>query len=415
MQATAPLSSPVRSTHGRILMRLGAAAAAAGVLALAGVWDARSPRYWRALGQEAGLWAAQVALRHERLRVHVPEMVRRSLGLHRDGITPAEAALAASLLEDAGDVGSAATLHLGLAHQRHREGRQDLALSHARRADRLQPGETALLAVLLLHRQPAEGPGAWITQSSGALATSGMDAAWAQLRDRFPSHELVHARRCAAGVQDFAVPPPAACAAVGWLAEPAAHGRREHARLSADIESLPRRAAGFVAMAERQWVEWQQRREILRQQDLALAVERERLPARAIGQAVHGLLPLPKDGDTLESFVTREGLCSLPLLRVLCRGGELALAWDALRQGQQAIDTERARLAAQDGEAGRAMDDARSTIAYWQSSRPLDSLLAERARLLPAFRATAEQETGRRYDRVGLPLATALSQVLAAA
>lgn len=415
MPATAPALPTPRRTHRRTLFRVGLAAATAAALAGAGLWDTASPRYWRAQAQEAGLAAAGWGLHQTRLRPYVPRMVRAALALHREGITPADAMLAAELLADAGEAAPAAMLHLGLAHQRQAEGLRASALAHARRADALQPGETSLLAVLLLHRAAGDAPGAWITQPAAAWALSGMAAAWQQLRERFPGHPLVQARLCTSGLQDFAVPPPAACAAVPWLAAPAAHGRREHARITAEIESLPRRAAAYVEMAERQQREQQARQAELRQQDQALAAERTQLPGRAFGQAVLGVLPLPQPGDTLERFITREGLCSLPLLRLLCRSGEVALAFNAMREGQQAIDAQRAALAAQYAQAGQAIADARDMASYWQSSRPLDSLLAERARLLPAFRRSADEATGQRFDRVGLPLEEALEKVLAGA
>lgn len=56
------------------------------------------------------------------------------------------------------------------------------------------------------------------------------------------------------------------------------------------------------------------------------------------------MLPLPRAGDTAETFVVREGLCLAPVIRWICRGTDLAMPFDALQKQKDNLQSSLALL-----------------------------------------------------------------------
>lgn len=373
-----------------LLVAAGLLIIVSGLLAAAGFWSPDSPWYWRRPTQSALFFDA----RHAPRSLTAP-LTRWALRTHAAGTRYDEAEEAAALFESVGENQAAALLRLGLVRIDATSDRLEQAVRHATLSQHDAPSEEALTALVVLTIKDAERRGRWVSE----------------LQTAYPEHELSQTALCLAQLQSFGDVVPASCLKVSWVSEKAASGKGEYEKLSAQIRNLPNEAQANIRKHEREIAE----REAEQQGYRAELADIERRKSEATANGIIGviidLLPLPKSGDTLESYVSREGVCLLPYVRWFCAAGSLGPAFEAKKQHQRLDEYRKSVL-----ELIRLNDELngydRRKIEYWRSGEPLEKLKKAQGALLPAFRAGVEETVSARRSTAGIPLDEAIPRVV---
>jgi hypothetical protein len=352
------------------------------VLALLGLWDDDSPRYWRRLAQDVVLAAADRAPANR-----APGLTRTALRVHRAGVTPAEMDRAAGIFLRAGDRASAARLHLGLVRANAAAGNLPAAMAHARRADQLAPGPEALGALVVL-----ADPGT----DAGRQAVAAMQA-------RYPRSELSQAFDCVKRVTSFAVALPASCQAYPLTRQPAAAAVADHQRIERELAGLPQKRTEQIA-----WYGDWEIREYAAMQRASTELKRAGFLTailESIWRTIAGMLP--QSGERLSTWFWRNLFCSTRI-RWLCVLNDANL--------EPIVDRmeERRSLKVELASATRAWGIAMDGLDYWNSSKPHDLLVSERATLASTFRGEVYTALKARRKTVGIDRDAAIDGVLRA-
>jgi len=389
------LSRVVDTRRKRLLVAVaGSLALAAAILAGLGFWDADSPRYWRRPAQAVLFFAA----RHSPKSLVAP-VTRWALATHVAGTSYEEAEEAASLLEQAGEGGSASVLWLSLVRMDVDSKNYERAVQHATSSHNAARNPDALVALIVLHQNSPEVRPRWISE----------------LQANYPNHELSQVFGCLEQLKSFNEALPSPCATVDWVREKAGSGKNEYQRISQQIRELPREAArnikqneDSIAALNKEQDEYGRKYEYITSEISRLETEGM---MNATGDVIWKLLPLPEKGDTFESYITREGLCLVPVFRLFCAGAALKPYYDLLQRKQRLIKWR--ELVAEIVVLNRSIiSKHRSDIKYWKSSEPLAKLESARAKLLPAFREEAEQNVFGRRPQIGIPAPQAIATVV---
>jgi hypothetical protein len=375
----------------RVLIGMSVAIITTVLLAVAGFWSPNSNWYWRRPTQAALLSGA----RHTPRRVSAT-LTQWALRAHTAGTTYEEAEEAATLFEGAGEATAASSLLLGLVRIDVASQQYDRAIRQATRSQKASSNSGALVALVVLHGDSEEERMGWV----------------AALQAAHPEQEVSQVFWCLSQLQTLGNNLPQPCETVDWLRQRAQFGRAEYLRISQEIEALPRQAALKIKENEARIAELTKEENKHQSEYQSITAEIARLENEgwldATGQAIIKALPLPKADDTLESYIAREGLCALPILRWLCRLDVIEPYLD-LRQRQQQLKELRDLTAKVLSLTRGIIEDHRSDIKYWQSKEPLEKLTNERQELLPTFRAEVEQNISNRRPHVGLALEEAIA------
>lgn len=196
-------------------------------------------------------------------------LTRRALRTHVAGTRYDEAEEAAALFEGIGENKAAALLRLGLVRVDATSDRLEQAVRHATLSQQDAPSEKALATL------------------------------------------------CLAQLQSFGNAVPAVCQKVGWVSEKAASGKGEYEKLSAQLQNLPTEARANIRKHEQEIAEREAEQQGYRADLADIDRQKSEATADAVTGVIINLLPLPKSGATLESFVR------LPpaLCEVVLRGG----------------------------------------------------------------------------------------------
>jgi hypothetical protein len=133
--------------------------------------------------------------------------------------------------------------------------------------------------------------------------------------------------------------------------------------------------------------------------------------AAGVGLA-NALLPLPQTGDTFETWLTREGICALPIIRWLRRASAMGDAFAKLQREREQWMQARDRAADEWRRNESTMSSCRSAIAYWRSEEPLARLVRARAALLPRFRTDVEATAFSHFTEIGIASSEALAMAI---
>jgi hypothetical protein len=363
---------------------------------LTGPEDVAQPFAFAELRRTALLTRARWTPRAEATDVAVDAAARAALSAHGEAWTRAELELAGQLFLRADRPHRAAMLWLAIADHGVFAGDHATARDYAERAFRIEPSETAVLTLLTLAPDDA-------TQRRW----------FAELRSRFPQHELVEAESCLLAFTSFASDPPEVCAAVSWVAEHANHGRREEVRLAGEIADLPRKAAAILAEEQARLRAAEELQPKIQQALQFLGDRRPNAGWRALGRFIIGSIPFLKPMSiTLEERVALEAICLAEYFRIGCAMHEAAEAWQGMKQEVAQIDEWMARLREMSAANDRTASSARLQIYRWRSREPLDELESERGRLLERFQQDVLDEGRRRFNRYGVPPADAVRAIV---
>lgn len=372
------------------------AAAVAGtalILWLAGVWSADSPRYWRAMSQDAMLALAE----RTGQRVAVL-LVHGSMRVHRAGMTFEELSRAAEVLDHSDRKEQAAVLWLGLANAYVATGDQKAAIDAATRASRSSRSPGPVVALVMLHWESK--------QRHSALA---------DLVRSWPEHEIVRALLCLGDLRSFEDGVPESCGRLAWVEQRAGRARSEYARHVAELEVLPAAAALKAVNAEHELAERERNLQSYAAQAAELRREhdRERLGGIVKGIFKTFILPeLPTDDDTLGSYVPRLLLCLTPVGKYICGAKDAAEEIEAHSQ-YDAEWQQRASSLAELVESTNAVAELyQKEQRDWMSSGPFDRLVAARNAILPDFRREVESQLQQRFTPIGVKPSQAISLVL---
>lgn len=361
------------------------------LLAALGFWNADSARYWRRPAQSTLFFAARNAP-----RALVARLTRWALRTHVAGTTYAETEEAASLFERAGDGKAASALWLGLVRPDVASQNYDQAVRHAILSHNVVPNPNALVALVVLNENFLEARDHWISE----------------IQSRYPDHELSRIFRGLEQLESFGNPLPASFEAVDWIHQKALSQQDEYQKISQQIEDLPNESARNIKQNETSIAKLTEEQEANQSKYVALSAEIDRLKREgtwdAVKEAVYNALPIPKAGDTWETYFAREGLCALPVIKWVCWLLDLKPFYE-LRKKQKEL-TESRDLVAEIWRLNRSLiSHHKSDIKYWRSNEPLEKLVRARESLIPAFRSDVEQNVFERREQVGIPVLEAIA------
>ena len=384
---------PTSASSGRKKPLFVAAAVAGTVLILwlAGVWNADSPRYWRAIVQHTMLALAE----RTGQRVAVP-LVHWSMQVHRAGITFEELSRAAEVLDRSDRKAQAAVLWLGLANGYAASGDKKAAIDVATRASRSSHSSGPVVALVMLH---------WDSEQRRT--------ALADLVRNWPNHEIVRALLCLGDLRSFDDGVPESCGRLGWVEQRARQAWSEYARHVAELEALPAAAALKAVDAEYELAE--QKRDLQSYAKKATELMREQ-ESESFARIVEGvgkvLLPeLPEADDTVGSYGARLLFC-LTIGRYLCAAKDVSeeieehSRYDAEWQQRANLLAERVKW------ANVLVELYQEEQNDWTSSGPFDRLVAARNAVLPDFRSEIESQLQQRFTPIGVKPSQAIASVL---
>ncbi|MBL8296181.1 MAG: hypothetical protein JNN08_30335 [Bryobacterales bacterium] len=382
----------------KLLVAAAVILAVAVIPAKAGLWDPGSPHYWREIAQGALLNLADRAPND-----YVVKVARLALQTHPQGVAYVEMEKAAHLFNRAGEKQVASALWLALARLESDSGSPERAEAHAVRARDASGSERAYLSGVLIHRDSPAKRTPWIEG----------------LRVNYPNHEIARAFGCLAVLQSFEHGLPAACDSNDWIGQKSRTGIEEYVRISREIEHLPQQAAQQMAENQQALARLTAAQAPLASKYHSLGAQLAKLEKDGHWEAagtglVRAFLPLPEPGDTFETWIAREGVCALPLIRWFCRAGALADAFAQLQKQRQNLIGQREAIAAEWRQNETAISSSRSTIAYWQSTEPLDKLIRARNGLLLEFRADVEKSAFSHYTEIGIKPSEAVTLAIGA-
>jgi hypothetical protein len=316
--------------------------------------------------------------------------------MHATGVTSDEAGEAASLFESIGENQDAALIRLAAARLEIESGNLERATNAAISSYNTVPGEKAIETILILTaKTPESERNKWVNE----------------LQSKFPDSELSRTYRCYNSIISFNERLDPSCTQVDWLHQKAASSKAEFEKISRQIVDLPVEKAKNINAYEKSV---SHRNGLLNQYytDLRnIDNKKEQAAVNGFGRFLWNLLPLPKPGDTWEIFLTREGLCALPIIRWFCAllsageaSTEVKAEWDRL-EGSRGRLNELVRL------TGQLRDSDAEKLAYWQSSGPLNDLTKTKTSILPSFKADIDETVHSKRWQAGIPIEEAVSFV----
>lgn len=370
-----------------LIAAVSATVAATALLAALGFWNVDSPRYWRHPAQATIFFGA----RHAPTSFIAP-LTRLALRTHVVGTTYAETEEAATLFEKVGEHKAASLLWLSLVRIDANSNNPDEALRHATLSQNATPNEKALTALVILNIKNSASRGRWISE----------------LQTNYPENELSQITMCLTRIQSFENAVPASCQKVNWILEKVTAGKNEYEKLSKQILNLPGEARLNIKKYEQE-ISDRNLKLVEYTSDLA-ELDRQKSDAttNAIIEIIIDLLPLPKKNDTLETFLSREGICLLPLVRWVCGAAALRPAFEAKKQHQE-IDEHREIILRLISLNDQLKNYARKELEYWQSGKPMEKLKKAKSNVLPIFRDQVEETVSAGKGNAGLSLVEAIS------
>ena len=354
-----------------------------------GFWNPDSAIYWRRPAQTALLVNGRFLPRFLARRV-----THLALRTHVEGSSAMEIQYAADIFKRIGDNKNAALLERTLSREAVLKSEFDKAIAHAKSSYQLDPNKAVVIDLVpLTIRQPEATE--WITQ----------------LQKVDPDHELSQATLCRSQLESFENEIPASCRRVQWVSETAESGQSEYNELVKEIEDLPAKRREKIAEYEADIA----LQEGKRSQYLAEIedIERQKSEATASAAVEIGvdLLPLPKPGDTLGSWVAREGFCLLPYVRVFCAVNSASGPLARLKQRIDGLNELRRLTEVVIGYNNQAIKLNREMITYWESDQPLEELKRKKDNVLPKFGNNIADTIWSRKETTGLTLSEAISQM----
>ena len=354
-----------------------------GILALAGFWSIESPRHWRNATQSVFFFGAR----------HAPKRFSASItgwALKINGVRTSydELEESASLFEGSGQSKSAAAIWLALSRIDGASNNPGQAYHHALLSHSSSPNEKALEA-LVAYSKDVESRNKWS----------------AELQINYPNNDLSGITLCLTQLQSLEDSVPSSCEQINWLLEKVTASKTEFEELKQQILDLPEVAQANVEKYENEVSERDANAGQYYLDVQAIEQKKSEVKAKAVLQA---LLPIPKDGDTPESYVVREGICLLPVIRWACiaisAGESAAEAQKELQQLDYQLQNVQ-ELIRLNTELRRYAADQ---IEYWKSSQPFEELKEAKRNVLPKFQADVEKMIVEMRHSLGLSIEDAI-------
>ncbi|HLG54460.1 MAG TPA: hypothetical protein VI485_03960 [Vicinamibacterales bacterium] len=252
-----------------------------------------------------------------------------------------------------------------------------------------------LINLLVLNRHDQDGRAKWTMQ----------------LQESFPAEPLVAALRCLDDYDNLALDPPAACAEVDWALTRAQHRHREYTRLSRTIADYLSIAAEQIdkLQAEVDRYGWDQ----IKYRDELETLQRQasQLGWIAAGEFALDILPLPKSGDTLESYAVREGLCAVKWVNWVCAIGSAGNALSRMDQRKAELSARAKNLVDLINGAEWLAQYDRDRIQEWQSGKKLQDYKADLDNQHRWFWGELDNEIFRHCPELGLDIEHVLNDV----
>jgi hypothetical protein len=361
----------------------------------AGFWNASSPRHWRHYCQSAMFAVAKRLPERAETRKTKAYLVRAALRTHKVGITTEELELSSKILADSGFPQEAASLLLALVRRDMQTYDVDAARAHAARSAELDEKESTLLTLILLNRGDIEARSRWVVK----------------LQNGFPANEVSSAYYCLGAYRSLANPVPYHCRQLNWLQRIATARHNEYRRLEDAVASYPELAGREVQKLEAA-IEERVADQMRYSNDLrGLQSEAAGLGFVAFLEAGLEMLPLPKKGDTVESFLVREGACALPYVRWACRLGAVGQAVDRMNIRKAAIAERVSNLAELVRLNDSLMGYDRDCIEEWRSGRKLEGFKRDLASQHGWLWLEVEGEVYQKIPPAGVDLEEALTSL----
>lgn len=324
----------------------------------------------------------------------VAPVARLALKSHPEGTTHDEAKEIAQLFGQIGENEDASQLWLALARLDAESDRNAEAIEHAISSQNSYPNENALMMLVALNIKDSEGRVQWI----------------AELQKSYPENELSQAAFCLTQTKSFESAISPSCQKVGWIFEKTKASKSENDKLAKRIENLPNETALNIKKLEDS-ISNKEAKEEEYYSDLA---EIDRQKSSAIADGIIGvivdLLPIPKPGDDLETFVAREGICLLPYVRWVCRAASLGPAFDAKKKVEE-LNKSRENILELIGLNNGLINSDRQKINYWQSSKPLEELKKAKNEVLPKFQNDVMETVYAKKESIGVSITEAITLI----
>lgn len=354
-----------------------------------GLWTPSSSIYWRRPAQTTLLVTGRILPSFLSKRV-----TRLALTTHVEGNSPHEIEFAAVTFEKIAEKEIAGSLHRALVRVYASNGEIARAVQHARTSQQLASGEAVLGDLLTLTIKESEA-----------------EQLISQIQQAYPDNELSQATLCRSQLESFENEIPESCQRIEWALEAANSGKSEYDDLSQQIEDLPQVAQTKIAEYEGKLM----LEEAERSQHYAELEEIDQKKRQAsIDAAIEigvDMLPLPKPGDTAETFVVREGLCLFPIIRWICAALSAEGPITRMLERQKQLDELRELTAKVIGYNDDLIGRYRNMISYWQSDQPLQELNNQRDAIIPKFRDSITDTIWSRKETTGISVSDAISSI----
>lgn len=354
-----------------------------------GFWKPAASIYWRRPAQTTLLVTGRILPRFLSRRV-----THLALRTHPEGSSAKEIEYAADTFSKIGDRERAALLQLALVRLTATNSEIEKAIVHAKRSHQLAADERAIIDLVTLtikHSESSE----WISQ----------------LQKIDPDHELSQATLCRSQLESFEVEIPTSCRRVQWVSKTAESSRNEYHGLLKEIRDLPLERSRRIAKYEADIaIQEGERGRYLAEVD---DIDRQKSEAVASAAAEIGIdiLPLPKPGDTFETWAIREGFCALPIVRIFCAVHSASGPLARLKERLNGLNEIRRLTTVLVGYKNESIKRNREMIGYWKSDQPLKELKRKKDNVLPKFANSITDTIWSRKETTGLTLHEAISQM----
>lgn len=357
---------------------------ATGILAIAGFWNSESPRYWRNATQSVAFFGA----RHAPKRF-TASITRWALRVNDVRTSYEELEEAALLFESSGQSESAAALWLALVRIDGTSNDTSQGLRHAALSHSSMPNERALEALLALTSPEDELRKRWS----------------AELQTNYPDNDLSKITLCLTQLQSLEGPTPSSCQQLSWLLETVTSSQTEFAKLKERIRNLPDETQANIQKYEDEVADRDTKAYGYYLDVQAIERKKTDVKVKAVLQAV---LPLPKDGDTPGTYLAREGVCLLPIVRWVCLAASSVESASEAQKELQQLDQQRASVEELIRLNNQLRQYATDQLEYWKSSKPLEELIEAKNNVLPKFQADVEKAIVEMRDNLGLSIEDAV-------
>lgn len=355
-----------------------------GILAIVGFWNSESPRYWRNAAQSLLFFGA----RHAPQRF-TASVTRSALKINSQRTSYEELKEAASLFLDCGETEAAAALWLALARIDGASNDVTQGLRHAHLSYTTSPNSGALVALVVLNSNDSEQRNTWSTE----------------LQTKYPEHELSKITLCLAQLQSLEGPVPEPCQQVSWLLEKVTTSKTEFGKLKRQIEDLPKVAQANAQKYENEVTQRDTKAGYYYLDVQAIERKKSEVRTKAVLQA---LLPLPKNGDTAGSYIAREGICLLPVIRWACLAASVSESASEAQKELKQLDEQRRSVQELIRLNHELRQYAMDKLEYWRSSEPLKELTEAKRNVLPKFQADVEKAIVEMRHNLGLSIEDAV-------